>query len=542
MKIRAFIFLLILFDVLSTSAQNYSITGQLSSDYMHESSLYQGEHFPSFHPQLYGDVFSCKIQEADSLTMRFEKYYMPLITAGKKLKFMARIEPQFEFAADLHSKVLFNSSTSVGLSGIVSWKNVFLQGSFNVGSYHPFEPVRYYADSLNILPGMGMISGEQSASYFFVLPELRLNFRVSNMFSAETGFATHSFGDGYRSLILSDGQYPYPYLKFRTNIWKLQYVNLFAWLNDIYTPNALSSADGISKFSATHYLSWNLNKRLSLSVFETVIIPLHDTLMKRQFVEYNYLLPIVMYRPVDFALGSPDNVLIGLNLSYRVGQKHVFYGQLMLDEMFMNEIRADLLHFVLPSDTTRIHGAWVNKQAFQLGWKYFDMFGVENFDGLVEANFIRPYTFAHRDVQQNYTHMNQSLAHPLGANLMEFLMRIRYTNEKWFAEIRTGIIRQGVDSTGFLAGNDLFQPTFDSQITGLGNIPVNYYGNSIGQGTTLDIFTFKARVSRQILPKYNITGEVGLIFQSKKILHQTHQTVYFHSGIRWGIGKERVSE
>ena len=52
----------------------------------------------------------------------------------------------------------------------------------------------------------------------------------------------------------------------------------------------------------------------------------------------------------------------------------------------------------------------------QLGAKYIDAFGIKNLDLQLEYNRVRPFTYSHRDSVANYTHYNQPLAHPLGAN------------------------------------------------------------------------------------------------------------------------------
>ena len=50
-----------------------------------------------------------------------------------------------------------------------------------------------------------------------------------------------------------------------------------------------------------------------------------------------------------------------------------------------------------------------NKYAFQVGLKT----QIKNFNILTEYNSVQPYTYGHRTILQNYSHMNQSLSHPL---------------------------------------------------------------------------------------------------------------------------------
>ena len=75
----------------------------------------------------------------------------------------------------------------------------------------------------------------------------------------------------------------------------------------------------------------------------------------------------------------------------------------MLDEFTAKEMFAN-------------NGYWANKYGIQLGGKYFDAFGVRNLDLQAELNMVRPYTYSHYDSTSNYTHYNQPLAHPLGAD------------------------------------------------------------------------------------------------------------------------------
>ena len=70
--------------------------------------------------------------------------------------------------------------------------------------------------------------------------------------------------------------------------------------------------------------------------------------------------------------------------------------------------------------------SWVNKWAFQGGFKYINALNVSNLDMQVEVNQLRPYLYQHSDISNNWIHYNQSLFHPLGSNLREFIFVLRY--------------------------------------------------------------------------------------------------------------------
>ena len=106
-----------------------------------------------------------------------------------------------------------------------------------------------------------------------------------------------------------------------------------------------------------------------------------------------------MLRPIEFSLNSPDNVLVGVNAKYSFNSSYT-YGQLVLDEFSLTDLRAN-------------KGFWANKIGYQLGYKVFDPFNMNRLTLQTEFNYVRPYTYAHHNPQQNYAHYNQPLAHPL---------------------------------------------------------------------------------------------------------------------------------
>src|SRR6185295_4915211 len=122
------------------------------------------------------------------------------------------------------------------------------------------------------------------------------------------------------------------------------------------------------------------------------------------------------------------------------------YGQLALDELLVGEI-------------TKNRGFWGNKYGVQLGAKYINAFGVSNLDLQLEHNLARPFTYSHRDSVANYTHYNQPLAHPLGANFSEIIGIARYQPApKWLVQAKAIYYTQGRDSNAVSYGSNIFLP------------------------------------------------------------------------------------
>src|ERR1700749_5288849 len=73
--------------------------------------------------------------------------------------------------------------------------------------------------------------------------------------------------------------------------------------------------------------------------------------------------------------------------------------------------------------------------------------GVRNLDLQIEDNRIRPFTYEHDNNVSNYTNYNQPLAHPLGANLQEFIGIVKYQpTPKWYITGKAIYYFQGLDS------------------------------------------------------------------------------------------------
>ncbi|MFN5370607.1 MAG: hypothetical protein ACK5B6_04010, partial [Bacteroidia bacterium] len=172
-----------------------------------------------------------------------------------------------------------------------------------------------YVDSFvrqnNVVPGQGRVKPFGDAGFDYAYAAGYVSIQPSKFFNLQFGNDKQFIGDGYRSLLLSDNAFNYPFAKITTNFWKLQYTNLFlAWQN---IGNASNSGVGgyKQKFGTIHHLSYNVMKGLNIGLFEGIVWQGGDTTGMRRGFDPIYLNPIIFYRPVEFSRGSPDNVLIG---------------------------------------------------------------------------------------------------------------------------------------------------------------------------------------------------------------------------------------
>jgi len=289
------------------------------------------------------------------------------------------------------------------------------------------------------VPGVGFYKSFKTTGTDYIDARGSIHFTAAKYLDFQFGYDKNFIGNGYRSLYLSDFGNSYLFLKINTRIWKFNYMNLFMEL----VPQTVSISAGNklldNKYAAIHHLSMSVTRWLNIGIFEAVVFG-----RKNRF-SLSYLNPIIFLRASEQQNGSADNALVGIDLKANVAKRFQFYGQFLLDEFFLKEVRAG-------------NGWWANKFAVQVGGKYINAFGLKNLDLQGEVNLVRPFTYSHNDSVSNYTHYNQPLAHPLGANFIEAIGIARYQpHPKWTAYARLILWKQGTDTAESNFGSNIFK-------------------------------------------------------------------------------------
>ncbi|UYW00761.1 gliding motility protein RemB [Flavobacterium agricola] len=383
--------------------------------------------------------------------------------------------------------------------------------------------VTQYAESIRpdggnpaIIPGIGIAKRFKTDAFDVPSAHANITYTPSEFFDFQLGYGRNFIGDGYRSLIISDVASPYPYFKINTKFWKIKYTNTFMWLKD---PSREATVDATyaTKYMANHYLSWNVNNRLNLGLFETVI---WQNTNNRGF-DMNFINPIIFYRSVEFNSSSrTGNAALGLTGKYKFSNSINMYGQLFLDEFSL-------------SDMTNGSNSWKNKYAYQIGAKYYNAFKVKNLMLQLEYNSVRPYTYSHSRVITNYAQNNQSMGHLWGANFREVIAIANYYKGRWFANAK---LVYGVK--GFDFGTDATAINYGSNI----NISYDYnrYRDNdvkIGQGNKTHLFNGELQAGYLVNPSLNLKLFGSVIYRDFSPLESTvstpkGNTTWFQVGLR----------
>ena len=410
-----------------------------------------------------------------------------------------------------NKQTLFLNTRGVTVRGMIAKRLGFVSSITDNQERGPIYFQNYVSDS-RAVPGQGFYKSFKAAGgldYFDARGYITFN--AAKYIDVQFGYDKNFIGNGYRSLFLSDWGNSNLFLKLNTKIWKFNYQNIFMELMPQFKKN---SGDILldRKYSATHHLSMNVTKWLNVGVFESVIFG------RKNHFDFQYLNPIIFLRHIEGAIGSQDNALVGGDFKANIAHHFQVYGQLLIDEFVIAKLKED-------------KGWWGNKFGTQIGVKYIDVFGVPNLDLQFEANTVRPYTYSHNDSVSNYSHYNQPLAHPLGANFRELIGILRYQPApKIYLLAKIIYYKKGLDSTGYNAGGNIFRLDTDRN-----RIDEGY---TIGGGRKATCLNAIMQVSYEI--RENLYFELSYqhrTFKVENVPAQNSTSNLITAGIRFNIAR-----
>jgi hypothetical protein len=264
------------------------------------------------------------------------------------------------------------------------------------------------------------------------------------------------------------------------------------------------------KYAAMHHLSINATKWLNIGLFEGV------NFGRANHFDFSYMLPVIFLRSIEGNNGSPDNAVIGIDAKANIAKTAQLYGQLLIDEFNIKELRKDKTW-------------WGNKIGFQLGGKYIDVFGISNLDAQVEWNWIRPFTYSHYDSVGSYVHYNQPLAHPLGANLSEFIGILKYQPlPRLYITGKAIYYKQGLDSAGYNFGSNPLREYDDGRL--------RYYGYPMFSGIPVKALYSSFTGSYEVFENFfvDVIGTLR-VYKKKDVAELNTNTISI--GIRWNMAR-----
>lgn len=249
------------------------------------------------------------------------------------------------------------------------------------------------------------------------------------------GKFSNYWGIGYTgSLILSDYATSYDQFKLEFIYKKFKLTSLYAYLIDYeeHEQDILQE----KKYLAAHRLEFALWRWLSLGFSETVVF-------KGRSFEPAYLNPIMFFRSAEHYLGSPDNMMMGIDIKCNLIKNTKFYSELLIDDI----------------TTTKLGTDWYgNKLGYLAGIFWVDPLQVQNTDLRIEYARIQPYVYSHHN-SLSYKHYDSLIGHRIGPNSDDLYVELNYRFSRcakltFFSEFW----RHGANLVDKNVGGDIDQP------------------------------------------------------------------------------------
>lgn len=503
------------------SAQIYDL---FTRKYIEDTSFTDPFAHPYLANELHGYCTFAKHTKSKKLSGFFYPYDGALAAVRDSLLFL-RVNPILELKAGTElggSGMPYANTRGIEISGDIGGSIQFY-GQITENQLRPFRYVNAYGsgfygqDSYNFNPQYTYWKDiNQGAGYDFSNSIGTVAIEPRSWVRLTIGHDRNHYGYGYRSLFLGDNGAPYFQFKGDIQLWKLKYQVLFTQ----FTGQYVRGADRLlpKKYGAFHLLSYKPSKKLELGFFEGVIFNRTDGF------DLNYLNPIIFYRAVEHSLGSPDNVMMGWQGKFQPNTHTQFYTQLLIDDMQVGEM-------------LKSSGWWGNKYGVQLGCKVIDIANVPTLDAQFEFNAVSPYTYSHTQDSgeaniNNFTHYNQPLAHPFGANFIEVYTKLAYRpHPRLQLELSYDFSARGLDDPTQLNGNNIFANMNGNNVRRL-------YGNTITQGERTAIHYLNLNAQYQIF--HNIFLEADVLRRSSENTLASNSMIGMMGGIRMNFRRREM--
>lgn len=390
----------------------------------------------------------------------YQKHYIRKSLLGRKIKqeslievkkedFYLSIDPLFNFSLmkDLADTSLRADTTNFYINtrgllvqGTINEKFSFESSFYENQAFFP-EYIHSYVRIYRIVPGQGRVKDFKRGGFDYAMASGYFSYTPYNTekfkWNIRAGHGKNFVGEGYRSLLLSDNAFNYPYVKSTIEYAMFQYVNTFAVLQSLERTRISTITENLffRKKASFHYLGINPHKRLHIGFFEGIMWQMQDTISVKPF-EPRFALPVIFANTLMFGLNDEHNAIIGTNLKFKLHKKITLYSQLVSDDFARSRF------------------------AYQAGVKSFEL--IKNLFIQAEYNNVKPFTYSHAIPLQGYNHYNQSLTHPLGANFNELLFRTGYSFKDLFIQFRYSVANIDKDNQGGNFGNDIFKSNFSA--------------------------------------------------------------------------------
>lgn len=316
-------------------------------------------------------------------------------------------------AAPIQGRDFYVNTRGLLLKGEIGRHFTFQSGFYEMQRL-PIDYQTGFIAATGVFPGFGRVKTFKSNGYDHSMSFGRINYRFSDHFNLELGNDKIFVGHGYRSMLLTDGIFNYPYIKGNLTFFdgKLDYTSIFTVFQALErlplgeVPESLFKR----KNGTFNYLSFKPSSWLELGVFEGVVWQrISDS--SRVNLPLNAYVPLLGVNTAIEGFDGLNNAYSGMSIKIQPHRNFYFYGQAVA-----NGLESDQL-------------------GYQAGARVFNL-GLQNLDIQVEWNSTEANVYSGPNSVQTLSHYNQYLGHPGGNNMREWVVIADYQYRRWVGQVK----------------------------------------------------------------------------------------------------------
>jgi hypothetical protein len=342
--------------------------------------------------------------------------------------FFLAIDPAFNFSftKDFNDNSLradttnfINNTRGFFIRGSIGKKLSFSSSFFENQTYFP-NYLDTFVNANSIVPGQGRVKPFKQTGFDYAFANSNLVYAISDNYFLELANGKQFYGDGYRSILLSDNAFNFPYLRFGGLFFKkrVSYNLTYSAQQSLVRLPLVNTPEAIffRKNSVVHFINFIVHPKVHIGLFEAGMwrTQNYNQLRPSSAAYYN---PVFLASPLLFKNDSVNNFYHGLNVKILPFKDFVIYSQ---------------ASFSLSN----------KKSGYQAGFKYYDVFGLKNLyiqleTNRIETNFYESQGVVNNPNRFNFTHFNQSMSHPYLDGFQDIVFVLNYSYKKIFFQSRS---------------------------------------------------------------------------------------------------------
>jgi len=357
-----------------------------------------------------------------------------------------------------------------------------------------------FVHSSNVAPGMGQARRFGSGGFDYAIAQGSIAFPVNRHCKIYLGTGKFFAGDGYRSLLLSDVSFNYPYLYVRYHYRNWYFSRIFATTMSDTLP---LTAYGVREKRLNNFgiISFVPHRAIELSFFEGYVFRYPNRI---RHISINPLffnpLPVVNLLKTDSGFSS----VLGINVRINLLPGMILYQQVAVSNPHYRRIDK-------------------NNTGYQAGIKWYNAFTLRNLFLQAEWNRVGERAFVSSDSLLNYTHYNQPLGHLLGNNFDEKILHASFTAGRFNLSAHGVWSQYGQKGMGLLPRKSRFVEL------------INYPAPLLGTGPYTEMRYWAVTMGYWVNPRASQKIEVGFVSRQATIatLSLHSQIFYVAFKVNW---------